>query len=66
MEKYGVAHSIAVRFGPGEASSEELGAAMNQYRNLFDHLLQLPKGHEAPQQSSRLGSRLSSTSAPAM
>jgi len=43
MENYRVAHSIAVRLGQSEATTEELRTAMIQYRNIFDDLLQAPK-----------------------
>jgi hypothetical protein len=43
MENYRVAHSIAVRLGQVEASTEELRTAMIQYREIFDDLLQAPK-----------------------
>jgi hypothetical protein len=56
-ENCGVAHSIAVRFGPVEPTTEELDTAMIQYCDIFDHLLKTPKrtetvllhksGHEA-------------------
>jgi hypothetical protein len=47
MENYRVAHSIAVRPGQAEASTEELRTAMIQYRAIFDDLLQAPKQFEA-------------------
>ena len=47
MENYRVAHSIAVRSGEAEASTEEQRTAMIQYRNIFDDLLQAPKHIEA-------------------
>jgi hypothetical protein len=40
MENYRVAHSIAVRPGQEEATTEELRKAMIQYRDIFDDLLQ--------------------------
>jgi hypothetical protein len=40
MENYRLAHSIAVRPGRTEASTEELRTAMIQYRTIFDELLQ--------------------------
>ena len=43
MENYRVAHSIAVRLGQAEATTEELRTAMIQYREIFDDLLQAPK-----------------------
>jgi hypothetical protein len=46
MEKYRVAHSIAVRLGQVEATTEELRTAMIQYRDIFDDLLQAPKAIE--------------------
>ena len=42
MENYRVAHSIAVRHGQAEATTEELRTAMIQYRSIFDDLLQSP------------------------
>jgi hypothetical protein len=47
MENYRVAHSIAVRPGKVEATTEELRTAMIQYRDVFDDLLQAPKAIEA-------------------
>jgi hypothetical protein len=46
MEKYRIAHSIAVRPGEAEASTEEQRTAMIQYREIFDELLQAPKAIE--------------------
>jgi hypothetical protein len=46
MEKYRVAHAIAVRLGQVEATTEELRTAMIQYRDIFDDLLQTPKALE--------------------
>ena len=43
MEDYRVAHSVAVRLGQVEATTEELRTAMIQYRDIFDDLLQAPK-----------------------
>ena len=43
MENFRSAHSIAVRSGPREATTEELRSAMIQYRNTFDYLLQVAK-----------------------
>ena len=43
MENYRTAHSIAVRLGQVEATTEELRTAMIQYRNIFDDLLQAPR-----------------------
>jgi hypothetical protein len=40
MENYRVAHAIAVRTHPAEASTEELRTAMIQYRAIFDELVQ--------------------------
>jgi len=40
MANYRVAHSIAVRLGQVEATTEELRTAMIQYRAIFDDLLQ--------------------------
>jgi len=47
MENYRVAHSVAVRLGQAEATTEELRTAMIQYRDIFDDLLQAPKSIEA-------------------
>jgi hypothetical protein len=41
-----VAHSIAVRPGRTEASTEELRTAMIQYRSIFDELVQAQKLQE--------------------
>lgn len=46
MENYRVAHSIAVRLGQVEATTEELRTAMIQYRGIFDDLLQAPRAIE--------------------
>lgn len=46
MENYRTAHSIAVRLGQVEATTEELRTAMIQYRDIFDDLLQAPKAIE--------------------
>jgi len=40
MESYRVAHSIAVRLGKAEATTEELRTAMIQYRTVFDEHVQ--------------------------
>jgi hypothetical protein len=40
MQNYRHAHSIAVRLGQVEASTEELRTAMIEYRAIFDDLLQ--------------------------
>jgi hypothetical protein len=42
MEDYRRAHSIAVRLGQVEATTEEQRTAMIQYRAIFDDLLQAP------------------------
>ena len=42
MQNYRHAHSIAVRLGQVEASTEELRTAMIEYRAIFDDLLQAP------------------------
>jgi hypothetical protein len=47
MENYRVAHSVAVRLGQVQATTEELRTAMIQYRDIFDDLLQAPKSIEA-------------------
>ena len=41
VENYRSAHSIALRLGRGEASTEELRTAMVHYRSLFDELVQV-------------------------
>jgi hypothetical protein len=41
VENYRSAHSIALRLGRGEASTEELRTAMIHYRSLFDELVQV-------------------------
>jgi hypothetical protein len=46
MENYRVAHSIAVRPGSVEATTEELRTAMIQYRAIFDELAQAQKPTE--------------------
>lgn len=46
-ENYRVAHSIAVRLGQVETSTEELRTAMIQYRDIFNDLLQTPERLEA-------------------
>ncbi len=46
MDDYRVAHAIAVRPHPAEASTEELRTAMIQYRAIFDELAQAPKPQE--------------------
>jgi hypothetical protein len=43
MENYRAAHSIAVRLGEVEATTEELRTAIIKYRAIFDDLLQTPK-----------------------
>jgi hypothetical protein len=43
MENYRLAHGIAVRPGRVEATTEELRAAMIQYRAIFDELAQAQK-----------------------
>ena len=47
MEDYRQAHAIAVRLGRAEATTEELRAAMIQYRAIFDEIVQPQKSHEA-------------------
>jgi hypothetical protein len=42
MEDYRRAHSIAVRLGQVEATTEELRTAIIQYRAIFDDLLRAP------------------------
>ena len=46
MENYRIAHSIAVRLGQAEATTEELRTAIIKYRDIFDDLLQAPKALE--------------------
>lgn len=41
VENYRSAHTIALRLGRGEASTEELRTAMIHYRSLFDELVQV-------------------------
>ena len=43
MENYRAAHSVAVRLGKVEATTEELRTAMIQYRDIFDDLLRTPQ-----------------------
>jgi hypothetical protein len=43
MDSYRQAHTIAVRPGLGEATTEELRTAMIQYRSMFDELVQSRK-----------------------
>ena len=43
MEDYRSAHSVAVRLGKVEATTEELRTAMIQYRAIFDDLLRAPE-----------------------
>ena len=40
MQNYRSAHSIVVRPGPAQATTEELRAAMIHYRGIFDELIQ--------------------------
>jgi hypothetical protein len=47
MDNYRRAHTIAVRTGQSEATTEELRTAMIQYRSMFDELVQPPKPNEA-------------------
>jgi hypothetical protein len=42
MENYRSAHSIALRVGKDQASTEELRTAMIHYRSLFEELVQVP------------------------
>jgi len=46
MDNYRLAHSVAVRSGQVEATTEELRAAMIQYRAIFDELAQAQKASE--------------------
>jgi len=46
MENYRLAHAVAVRLGKVEATTEELRAAMIQYRAIFDELVQAQKPME--------------------
>jgi hypothetical protein len=58
MEKYRIAHSIAVHVGQVEATNEALRSAMAQYREIFDDLLQTPKRLESePRRSASLARR---------
>jgi hypothetical protein len=47
MENYRIAHSIAVRPGQVEATTEELRTAIIKYRDIFDDLLRVQKPIEA-------------------
>ena len=47
MEDYRLAHSVAVRLGNAEATTEELRTAIIQYRSVFDELVQATR--PAPQ-----------------
>jgi len=40
IENYRLAHAVAVRLSPVEATTEELRTAMIQYRDIFDELIQ--------------------------
>jgi hypothetical protein len=67
MENYGLAHSIAARYGPVEPTREELAAAMIKYRDIFDHFLQMPERPETePLHESRLEVKRSLAGVPAM
>jgi hypothetical protein len=46
MDNYRLAHAVAVRSGLPEATTEELRAAMIQYRAIFDELIQAQKTSE--------------------
>ena len=41
VQNYRSAHGVAVRMGRGEATTEEMRAAMIEYRSLFDELVQV-------------------------
>jgi len=41
VQNYRTAHDVAVRMGRGEATTEDLRAAMIEYRSLFDELVQV-------------------------
>jgi hypothetical protein len=47
MQDYRQAHSIAVRLGQVDASTEELRTAMIQYRTIFDELLKAERPSQA-------------------
>jgi hypothetical protein len=67
VENFGVAHSVAVRFGQVEPTAEELRTAMMRYREIFDYLLQTPKRPETESpHRSELGARMDPTSARAV
>jgi hypothetical protein len=67
MKNFRVPHSVAAHFGPAEPTPKELGKAMNQYRDIFDFLLQMPKRPETePPLRSKLGARMGPTGAGAM
>jgi hypothetical protein len=42
VENYRVAHDIAIRDQQGSATTEELRRAMQHYRGLFEHVLDIP------------------------
>lgn len=46
VENYRSAHATALRLGKGEASTEDLRAAMIHYRSLFEELVQATPGKE--------------------
>jgi hypothetical protein len=67
LENYRAAHSIAVRFGPSEPTTAELGTAMIKYRETFDFLLHTPtRPKREPLHESRLEAEGSQTRARAM
>lgn len=47
VQNYRAAHAVVVRYGRGEAGTEELRQAMVYYRTLFDELLDIPKSQTA-------------------
>jgi hypothetical protein len=67
MKNFRVPHSVAAHFGPVEPTPKELGKAMNQYRDIFDYLLQTPNRPETePLHESRLEAKRGLTGARAM
>jgi hypothetical protein len=67
MKNFRLPHSVAAQFGPVEPTPEELGKAMNQYRDIFDYLQQAPKRPETePLHKSGLEAKRGLTGARAM
>ncbi len=67
MENYGLAHSIAARYGPVEPTRVVLAAALIKYRDIFDHFLQAQERPETePLHESRLVAKRGLAGVPAM